>query len=121
MEGAAWGRWRRARRSRGGPRRRSPHFPRFSLFLLFLHLRASPSIGYLYPVQYFRQILEDAHTVKLEASLNFPVKVYVMLHHKSPHILCLTQRLRNTELIDPAFHWHAPIDNADLESGGCRE
>ncbi|XP_023377377.1 zona pellucida-binding protein 1 [Pteropus vampyrus] len=31
-----------------------------------------------------------------------------MLHHKSPHVLCVTQRLRNSELIDPSFQWHGP-------------
>ncbi|XP_073892665.1 zona pellucida-binding protein 1 isoform X6 [Macaca fascicularis] len=36
------------------------------------------------------------------------VKVYVMLHQKSPHVLCVTQRLRNAELIDPSFQWHGP-------------
>ncbi|KAK1334739.1 hypothetical protein QTO34_004305 [Cnephaeus nilssonii] len=36
------------------------------------------------------------------------VKVYVMVHQKSPHVLCVTQRLRNSELIDPAFQWHGP-------------
>lgn len=38
----------------------------------------------------------------------FSVKVYVMLHQKSPHVLCVTQRLRNSELIDPSFQWHGP-------------
>ena len=36
------------------------------------------------------------------------VKVYVMLHQRSPHVLCVTQRLRNSELIDPLFQWHGP-------------
>ncbi|OBS73689.1 hypothetical protein A6R68_15773, partial [Neotoma lepida] len=31
-----------------------------------------------------------------------------MLHHKSPHVLCVTQQLRNIELIDPSFQWHGP-------------
>lgn len=31
-----------------------------------------------------------------------------MVHQKSPHVLCVTQRLRNTELIDPSFQWHGP-------------
>ncbi|KAB0376284.1 hypothetical protein FD755_012927 [Muntiacus reevesi] len=31
-----------------------------------------------------------------------------MLHQKSPHVLCVTQRLRNSELIDPSFQWHGP-------------
>eukprot|EP00069_Balaena_mysticetus_P019355 bmy_12110T0 len=36
------------------------------------------------------------------------VKVYVMLHQRSPHMLCVTQRLRNSELVDPSFQWHGP-------------
>ncbi|XP_048195516.1 zona pellucida-binding protein 1 isoform X4 [Perognathus longimembris pacificus] len=36
------------------------------------------------------------------------VSVYVMLHQKSPHVLCVTKRLRNAELIDPSFQWHGP-------------
>lgn len=31
-----------------------------------------------------------------------------MLHQRSPHVLCVTQRLRNTELVDPSFQWHGP-------------
>lgn len=38
----------------------------------------------------------------------FSVKVYVMLHQKSPHVLCVTPRLRNSEMIDPSFQWHGP-------------
>ncbi|KAG8510587.1 Zona pellucida-binding protein 1, partial [Galemys pyrenaicus] len=37
-----------------------------------------------------------------------PVNVYVMVHQKSPHVLCVTQRLRNSEMIDPSFQWHGP-------------
>ncbi|KAK7834467.1 hypothetical protein U0070_017653 [Myodes glareolus] len=36
------------------------------------------------------------------------VSVYVMLHQRSPHVLCVTQRLRNIELVDPSFQWHGP-------------
>ncbi|POI27681.1 hypothetical protein CIB84_008569, partial [Bambusicola thoracicus] len=35
-------------------------------------------------------------------------KVYVKLDHSSPHILCVTNRLRNSELIDPVFRWNGP-------------
>lgn len=38
----------------------------------------------------------------------FSVSVYVMLHQRSPHVLCVDQQLRNAELIDPAFQWHGP-------------
>ncbi|XP_064338435.1 zona pellucida-binding protein 1 isoform X4 [Camelus dromedarius] len=36
------------------------------------------------------------------------MKVYVLLHRKSPHVLCVTQQLRNSELVDPSFQWHGP-------------
>ncbi|NXU48896.1 ZPBP1 protein, partial [Turnix velox] len=38
----------------------------------------------------------------------FSVKVYVKLNHSSPRILCLTNHLRNLELIDPKFQWDGP-------------
>ncbi|NXW92905.1 ZPBP1 protein, partial [Alopecoenas beccarii] len=38
----------------------------------------------------------------------FSVKVYVKLNHNSPPILCLTNHLRNAELIDPIFQWYGP-------------
>ncbi|KAM9095222.1 zona pellucida-binding protein 1 [Sarcophilus harrisii] len=105
MEGASRVLLRRARESRR-PRlcRRSQYF-----LLLFLHLLASPSIGY-YSEGYLRKIIEEAKVVKFVGSFNFPVKIYVMLHQKSPHILCITENLRDVELIDPSFHWHTPID-----------
>ncbi|KAM6178290.1 zona pellucida-binding protein 1 [Rhynchocyon petersi] len=46
--------------------------------------------------------------VKIVGSPNFPVKVYVMLHQKSPHILCATHQLRNAELVDPTYKWYGP-------------
>ncbi|XP_072454234.1 zona pellucida-binding protein 1 isoform X2 [Notamacropus eugenii] len=94
MEGASWVLVRRARESRllRCRRRSSKYLPPFPLLLLlFLHLQASPSI-----------------------------KIYVMLHHKSPHILCVTKRLRNVELIDPTFRWHAPIGNAAPENSSVK-
>jgi len=45
----------------------------------------------------------------------FPVKVYVKLNHSSPRILCLTNRLRNLELIDPIVQWNGP--SGSLSSG----
>ncbi|GAB1295816.1 Zona pellucida binding protein [Apodemus speciosus] len=41
-------------------------------------------------------------------SVDQAVSVYVMLHQKSPHVLCVTQRLRDAELVDPSFQWHGP-------------
>ncbi|XP_044802343.2 zona pellucida-binding protein 1 isoform X4 [Bubalus bubalis] len=62
--------------------------------------------GYLDRLPRSAQLPQDA--VKIVGSPNIPVKVYVMLHQKSPHVLCVTQRLRNSELIDPSFQWHGP-------------
>ncbi|XP_066485291.1 zona pellucida-binding protein 1 [Tiliqua scincoides] len=50
----------------------------------------------------------DPTTLKVVGSTNLPVKVYVKLTHNSPRILCLTNHLRNSELIDPIFQWHGP-------------
>ncbi|ETE64031.1 Zona pellucida-binding protein 1, partial [Ophiophagus hannah] len=57
----------------------------------------------------------DHHSPKVVGSTNLPVKVYVRQHHNSPHILCLTNHLRNSELIDPIFEWHGP--SGDLVTG----
>ncbi|XP_053117345.1 zona pellucida-binding protein 1 isoform X2 [Hemicordylus capensis] len=50
----------------------------------------------------------DPSGLKVVGSTNLPVKVYVKLNHNSPRILCVTNRLRNSELIDPIFQWHGP-------------
>ncbi|XP_061446411.1 zona pellucida-binding protein 1 isoform X2 [Rhineura floridana] len=50
----------------------------------------------------------DPSGLKVVGSTNLPVKVYVRLNHNSPRILCVTNRLRNSELIDPIFQWHGP-------------
>ncbi|XP_048367336.1 zona pellucida-binding protein 1 isoform X1 [Sphaerodactylus townsendi] len=50
----------------------------------------------------------DAKGLKVVGSTNLPVKVYVKTSHNSPHILCVTNHLRNSELIDPIFQWHGP-------------
>ncbi|KAM6449381.1 zona pellucida-binding protein 1 isoform 1-T1 [Liasis olivaceus] len=57
----------------------------------------------------------DPSTLKVVGSTNLPVKVYVRQHHNSPRILCLTNHLRNSELIDPIFEWHGP--SGDLVTG----
>ncbi|XP_036594758.1 zona pellucida-binding protein 1 [Trichosurus vulpecula] len=120
MEGAARVLLRRARESRLRRCRLSQYLPPLSLLLLFLHLQTSPSIGYFYPERYLRQVVGDTDTVKLVGSTNIPVKIYVMLNHNSPHLLCVTRRLRNVELIDPVFHWHAPIGNAVPENSSVK-
>ncbi|XP_072186168.1 zona pellucida-binding protein 1 [Excalfactoria chinensis] len=47
-------------------------------------------------------------SLKIVGSTLSPVKVYVKLDHSSPHILCVTDHLRNSELIDPVFQWNGP-------------
>ncbi|MEE6465597.1 hypothetical protein FKM82_006611, partial [Ascaphus truei] len=37
------------------------------------------------------------------------VHVYVKLNHNTPHILCLTEHLRDVELQDPLYQWHGPL------------
>ncbi|XP_027692898.1 zona pellucida-binding protein 1 isoform X3 [Vombatus ursinus] len=113
MEGAARVLLRRARERRHGRSCRTQCFPSLSLLLLlFVHFQTSLSIRYIYPARYLRQILEDEDTVKLVGSTNIPVKIYVMLHQNSPHILCVTKKLHDVELVDPVFRWHTPIGNA---------
>ncbi|XP_042540898.1 zona pellucida-binding protein 1 [Dipodomys spectabilis] len=98
----AWQGWRRARL------RRSWVTPAAILLLLlsaFLE-RSSPSVEYF--VRLRRGFRLTQETVKIVGSPYNPVSVYVMLHQKSPHVLCVTKRLRNAELIDPSFQWHGP-------------
>ncbi|XP_049632986.1 zona pellucida-binding protein 1 [Suncus etruscus] len=108
---------RRARRGRlrarpagsATPRAAVPHL----LFLLLLLLGASvvaraPGAADGYLVRLPRNVRLFKDKVKIVGSSDFPVNVYVMVHHKSPHVLCTTKRLRNSELIDPSFQWHGP-------------
>ncbi|XP_021066842.1 zona pellucida-binding protein 1 isoform X1 [Mus pahari] len=74
--------------------------------LLCALLRAPPAVGYLARLPRSIHLTQDS--LKIVGSTHFPVSVYVMLHQKSPHVLCVTQRLRNTELVDPSFQWHGP-------------
>ncbi|KAJ7313006.1 hypothetical protein JRQ81_004266, partial [Phrynocephalus forsythii] len=53
-------------------------------------------------------IPNDPSGLKVVGSTNLPVKVYVRLNHNSPRILCVTNHLRNLELVDPIFQWHGP-------------
>ncbi|XP_036774727.2 zona pellucida-binding protein 1 [Manis pentadactyla] len=68
--------------------------------------RAPTSVGYLIRLPRAFHLTQDS--VKIVGSSDHPVKVYVMLHQKSPHVLCVTQQLRNYEMIDPTFQWHGP-------------
>ncbi|XP_020836990.1 zona pellucida-binding protein 1 isoform X1 [Phascolarctos cinereus] len=117
MEGGARVLLRRAR-GRGLARSCGTRcFPSLSLLLLLLvHFQTSLPIRYIYPARYLRQILEDEDTVKLVGSTNIPVKIYVMLHQNSPHIPCITKKLRDVELVDPVFLWHTPIGSAIPEN-----
>ncbi|XP_011242038.1 zona pellucida-binding protein 1 isoform X1 [Mus musculus] len=74
--------------------------------LLCALLRAPPAVGHLARLPRSIHLTQDS--LKIVGSTHFPVSVYVMLHQKSPHVLCVTQRLRNTELVDPSFQWHGP-------------
>ncbi|XP_019376419.1 PREDICTED: zona pellucida-binding protein 1 isoform X4 [Gavialis gangeticus] len=62
--------------------------------------------------RFSRSINEKSKDMKIVGSTTFPVKVYVRLNHESPRILCVTNRLRVSELIDPIFQWHGP--NGDM-------
>ncbi|XP_040533109.1 zona pellucida-binding protein 1 isoform X2 [Gallus gallus] len=59
-------------------------------------------------IQCLRSAESRSNSLKIVGSILFPVKVYVKLDHSSPHILCVTNRLRNSELIDPVFRWNGP-------------
>nr|XP_011757694.1 zona pellucida-binding protein 1 isoform X6 [Macaca nemestrina] len=76
------------------------------LFISAFLVRVPSSVGHLVRLPRGFRLTKDS--VKIVGSTHFPVKVYVMLHQKSPHVLCVTQRLRNVELIDPSFQWHGP-------------
>ncbi|XP_067406514.1 zona pellucida-binding protein 1 isoform X2 [Emydura macquarii macquarii] len=98
----------RGRRRRAGPSTASSIFcrPALGVTLLFLLLQGPPA------VQSSRRISRNANVkhndLKIVGSTTFPVKIYVKLNHNSPRILCVTNRLRNSELIDPVFQWHGP-------------
>ncbi|XP_012506082.1 PREDICTED: zona pellucida-binding protein 1 isoform X1 [Propithecus coquereli] len=105
MEASAPGRARRGwrwARDAGSPLSRAAAL----LFLSAYFVRVPPSVGYLVRLPRAFRLTQDS--VKIVGSSDFPVKVYVMHHQRSPHVLCVTQRLRNAELIDPSFQWHGP-------------
>ncbi|XP_045684846.1 zona pellucida-binding protein 1 [Phyllostomus hastatus] len=104
MEASAPGRARRGRRQA-----RAAGFPLFRAAVLLLcafAAQAPPAVGQLIRLPRGFHLSKDV--LKIVGSPNSPVKVYVMLHQRSPHILCVTRRLRNSELIDPLFQWHGP-------------
>ncbi|KAL1791134.1 zona pellucida-binding protein 1 [Sigmodon hispidus] len=105
MEALAPGRAPRGRRRVGAVDSVLPALSVAAVLLSAL-LRAPPAVGYLARLPRSFRLIQDS--VKIVGSPHFPVSVYVMLHQKSPHVLCVTQQLRNTELIDPSFQWHGP-------------
>ncbi|XP_053117346.1 zona pellucida-binding protein 1 isoform X3 [Hemicordylus capensis] len=90
---------RRGQRRRPGPSSACFGFCAPLLALALSLLRAFPSV---------HSHKVDPSGLKVVGSTNLPVKVYVKLNHNSPRILCVTNRLRNSELIDPIFQWHGP-------------
>ncbi|XP_024302413.1 zona pellucida-binding protein 1 isoform X6 [Homo sapiens] len=76
------------------------------LFISAFLVRVPSSVGHLVRLPRAFRLTKDS--VKIVGSTSFPVKAYVMLHQKSPHVLCVTQQLRNAELIDPSFQWYGP-------------
>ncbi|XP_050795683.1 zona pellucida-binding protein 1 [Gopherus flavomarginatus] len=102
-----------ARRLGRGKRRRvgaSPssafRLPPLGVTFLFLLLQRPPAVQ---SSRRFSGIANPNHNdLKIVGSTTFPVKIYVKLNHNSPRILCVTNRLRNSELIDPVFQWHGP-------------
>ncbi|XP_059131428.1 zona pellucida-binding protein 1 isoform X3 [Peromyscus eremicus] len=118
MEALAPGRAPRGRR-RAGAAGSTLSALSVAAVLLSALLRAPPAVGYLARLPRSFRLIQDS--LKIVGSSHFPalnliiswrlfllVSVYVMLHQKSPHVLCVTQQLRNTELVDPSFQWHGP-------------
>ncbi|KAM7326032.1 hypothetical protein ACRRTK_014510 [Alexandromys fortis] len=105
MEALAPGRAPRGRR-RAGTEGSALWALSVAAVLLSALLRAPPAVGHLARLPRSFRLTQDS--LKIVGSSHFPVSVYVMLHQKSPHVLCVTQRLRNTELVDPSFQWHGP-------------
>ncbi|XP_021090294.1 zona pellucida-binding protein 1 isoform X2 [Mesocricetus auratus] len=106
MEALAPGRAPRGRRRQAGAAGSALSALSVAAVLLSALLRAPPAVGYLARLPRSFRLTQDS--LKIVGSSHFPVSVYVMLHQKSPHVLCVTQRLRNTELVDPSFQWHGP-------------
>ncbi|NXS74597.1 ZPBP1 protein, partial [Pandion haliaetus] len=79
---------------------------------------------YLLTVQPSKRVLRSAgprhSSLKIVGSVILPVKVYVKLNHNSPRILCLTNHLRNLELIDPIFQWNGPGGGLSSENSSVQ-
>ncbi|XP_035408586.1 zona pellucida-binding protein 1 [Cygnus atratus] len=91
---------------------------RLRLGLLLVLLQAAPAVQ---PSQGFlRSAVPRHNSLKIVGSIIFPVKVYVKLDHNSPRILCVTNHLRNSELIDPIFRWNGPSGYLSSENSSVQ-
>ncbi|XP_061225628.1 zona pellucida-binding protein 1 isoform X1 [Neopsephotus bourkii] len=92
--------------------------PARRVLLLLLLLVLLPAVQ---PSKRFLRSPGPKHdNLKIVGSVLFPVKVYVKLNHNSPRILCLTNRLRNLELIDPIFQWTGPGGGLSSENSSVK-
>ncbi|XP_043364588.1 zona pellucida-binding protein 1 isoform X3 [Dermochelys coriacea] len=109
--------WRRRRRVGAFPSS-AFRLPALGVTFLFLLLQRPPA------VQSSRRFSGSANPkhndLKIVGSTTFPVKIYVKLNHNSPRILCVTNRLRNSELIDPVFQWHGPGGDLVAENSSVK-
>ncbi|KAM6135259.1 zona pellucida-binding protein 1 [Pterocles gutturalis] len=76
------------------------------LLLPLVLLQAPPAVQA--SKRFLRSAVPRHSSLKIVGSVIFPVKVYAKLNHNSPRILCITNHLRNLELIDPVFQWNGP-------------
>ncbi|XP_010006668.1 PREDICTED: zona pellucida-binding protein 1, partial [Chaetura pelagica] len=88
------------------------------LLLVLLLLQAPPAVQS--SKTYLRSVGSRHDSLKIEGSVVSPVKVYVRLYHDSPRILCLTNNLRNLELIDPIFQWYGPGGRLSSENSNVQ-
>ncbi|XP_037745889.1 zona pellucida-binding protein 1 isoform X5 [Chelonia mydas] len=116
--GAARRRGRGRRRRVGACASSAFRLPALGVTFLFLLLQRPPA------VQSSRRFSGSANPkhndLKIVGSTTFPVKIYVKLNHNSPRILCVTNRLRNSELIDPVFQWHGPGGDLVAENSSVK-
>ncbi|XP_073185578.1 zona pellucida-binding protein 1 isoform X2 [Lepidochelys kempii] len=116
--GAARRRGRGRRRWVGACPSSAFRLPALGVTFLFLLLQRPPA------VQSSRRFSGSANPkhndLKIVGSTTFPVKIYVKLNHNSPRILCVTNRLRNSELIDPVFQWHGPGGDLVAENSSVK-
>ncbi|XP_039382697.1 zona pellucida-binding protein 1 isoform X3 [Mauremys reevesii] len=116
--GAARRRGRGRRRRVGASPSSAFRLPPLGVTFLFLLLQRPPAVQ---SSGRFSGIANPNHNdLKIVGSTTFPVKIYVKLNHNSPRILCVTNRLRNSELIDPVFQWHGPGGDLIAENSSVK-